>query len=72
MERAEGTSEIGPNGPRPGGASIRLSAMTEFEKNETTQATPGTEGAIAPAPQQPELHVGVGVLLGRMSSGEAA
>ncbi|WP_344607171.1 hypothetical protein [Sporichthya brevicatena] len=46
--------------------------MTEFEKNETTQATPGTEGAIAPAPQQPELHVGVGVLLGRMSSGEAA
>ncbi|HUR07712.1 MAG TPA: hypothetical protein VM347_34575 [Nonomuraea sp.] len=48
--------------------------MTEFahtDENEP-QATPGTEGAIAPAPQQPELTIGVGTLLGRLSAGEAA
>ncbi len=45
--------------------------MTEFAQNET-QSTPGTEGAVAPAPVQPELRIGVGTLLGRLSAGEAA
>lgn len=47
--------------------------MTEFVQNETEpQSTLGTEGAIAPAPVQPELQIGVGALLGRLSAGEAA
>ena len=49
--------------------------MTEFSQNDQSaepQSTPGTEGAIAPAPTQPELRIGVGTLLGRLSAGEAA
>ena len=46
--------------------------MTEFQQDDQPQATPGTEGAIAPAPAQPELHIGVGALLGRLSADEAA
>lgn len=46
--------------------------MTDFQQDDQPQATPGTEGAIAPAPEQPELQIGVGALLGRMRADEAA
>jgi hypothetical protein len=45
--------------------------MTEFQQDDQPQATPGTEGAIAPSPAQPE-RIGVGALLGRLSADEAA
>ncbi len=45
--------------------------MTDFLNNDEPQSTPGTEGAIAPAPVQPELQIGVGALLGRLSADAA-
>ncbi len=47
-------------------------AETELSPNNTAdpQATPGTAGAIAPAPA--ELQIGVGAPLGRLTAVEAA
>jgi hypothetical protein len=44
--------------------------MTDFQQDDQPQATPGTAGAIAPAPA--ELQIGVGALLGRLSSDDSA
>jgi hypothetical protein len=44
--------------------------MTEFSQDDHPQATPGTEGAIAPAPA--ELQIGVGALLARLTADEDA
>jgi hypothetical protein len=44
--------------------------MTDFQQDDQPQATPGTAGAIAPAPA--ELKIGVGALLGRLSADETA
>jgi hypothetical protein len=46
--------------------------MTEFANETEPQFTPGTEGAVAPAPVQAELQIGVGALLGRLSAADAA
>lgn len=47
--------------------------MTDLAEHQTeAQSTPGTAGAIAPAPVQPELRIGVGALLGRLSAVETA
>lgn len=40
--------------------------MTEFSQDNQPLATPGTAGAIAPAPA--ELKIGVGALLGRLAA----
>jgi hypothetical protein len=44
--------------------------MTEFSQDDQPQATPGTAGAIAPAPV--ELRIGVGALLARLADDETA
>ena len=42
--------------------------MTDFAQDDQPQATPGTAGAIAPAPV--ELQIGVGALLGRLKAAD--
>ena len=49
--------------------------MTEFvmtHHDDEFQPFLGTAGAIAPAPVEPELQIGVGALLGRLSAADAA
>ena len=44
--------------------------MTDFPQDDQPQATPGTAGAIAPAPA--DLQIGVGALLGRLVDSDDA